>query len=29
MQIEITANAEEFLAKRGGIMAIDFIKAIG
>jgi len=29
MQIEMTTHAEEFLAKRGGIMAIDFIKAIG
>jgi len=29
MQIDMTAEAAELLDKRGGVMAIDFIKAIG
>ena len=29
MQIEMTAEAAELLGKRGGTMAIDFIKAVG
>lgn len=29
MQIDLTPDAAELLDKRGGIMAIDFIKAIG
>lgn len=29
MQIDISPNAEELLARRGGTMTIDFIKPIG
>jgi len=29
MQIEITPQAEELLAKRGGVMTVDFISAVG
>ncbi len=29
MKIDITPGAEQLLAKRGGTMAIDFIKPIG
>lgn len=29
MQIEMTTEAAELLEKRGGTMAIDFIKAVG
>lgn len=29
MQIEMTPEAHTLLAKRGGTMAIDFIKAVG
>lgn len=29
MNIDITPNAEQLLAKRGGIMTIDFISAVG
>lgn len=29
MQIEITEPAEQLLAKRGGVMTIDFISAVG
>ena len=29
MQIELTDNAHQLLTKRGGTMAIDFIKAVG
>ena len=29
MQIEMTDKAEQLLAKRGGVMTIDFISAVG
>jgi len=29
MNIDITPNAEQLLAKRGGVMTIDFISAVG
>ncbi len=29
MQIDMTTEAAELLDKRGGVMAIDFIKAVG
>jgi len=29
MKIEISENAQSLLAKKGGIMAIDFIKPVG
>lgn len=29
MKIDITPQAEELLAKRGGTMAVDFIKPVG
>ena len=29
MHIEITPEAEQVLAKRGGVMTVDFISAVG
>jgi hypothetical protein len=29
MQIDISPDAEQLLAKRGGVMTIDFISAVG
>jgi len=29
MNIEISPSAEQLLAKRGGVMTIDFISAVG
>ncbi len=29
MHIEITPSAEQLLAKKGGVMTIDFISAVG
>ena len=29
MKIELTEPARNLLAKKGGVMAVDFIKAIG
>ena len=29
MNIDITSDAEQLLAKRGGVMTIDFISAVG